>query len=106
MLRSRPWSDRRPRSGPGRRSRPGPPPRAGHGRHAVDGLPAADGLERTWRHPIKSTGGERLESVGVDEPGLLGDRLYAVRDAEGRFGSGKNTRRFRRMPGLLRLGSR
>ncbi|MFF3735738.1 Fe-S protein [Streptomyces sp. NPDC002566] len=29
-----------------------------------------------------------------------------MRDAEGRFGSGKNTRRFRRMPGLLRLGSR
>ncbi|RZU24220.1 MOSC domain-containing protein [Streptomyces sp. BK239] len=63
-------------------------------------------IERIWRYPIKSTGGERLESVGVDERGLLGDRLYAVRDAEGRFGSGKNTRRFRRMPGLLRLGSR
>ncbi|KOX03377.1 hypothetical protein ADK65_07465 [Streptomyces sp. NRRL B-1140] len=63
-------------------------------------------IERIWRYPIKSMGGERLESAAVDERGLLGDRLYAVRDAEGRFGSGKNTRRFRRMPGLLRLRSR
>ncbi|WP_233158065.1 MOSC domain-containing protein [Actinokineospora bangkokensis] len=29
-----------------------------------------------------------------------------MRDAAGKFGSGKNTRRFRLMPGLLRLGSR
>ncbi|WP_202510836.1 MOSC N-terminal beta barrel domain-containing protein [Streptomyces sp. SID5643] len=63
-------------------------------------------VERIWRYPIKSTGGERLASADVDERGLAGDRLYAVRDAEGRFGSGKNTRRFRRMPGLLRLRSR
>ncbi|PIM66976.1 MOSC domain-containing protein [Streptomyces sp. JV178] len=63
-------------------------------------------VERIWRYPIKSTGGERLESADLDERGLLGDRLYAVRDAEGKFGSGKNTRRFRRMPGLLRLRSR
>ncbi|WKD37002.1 MOSC N-terminal beta barrel domain-containing protein [Streptomyces xanthophaeus] len=63
-------------------------------------------IERLWRYPIKSTGGERLHSVDVDERGLVGDRLFAVRDAEGRFGSGKNTRRFRRMDGLLRLSSR
>ncbi|MFE6840646.1 MOSC domain-containing protein, partial [Streptomyces sp. NPDC057705] len=62
--------------------------------------------ERLWRYPIKSTGGELLRGVRVDERGLVGDRLYAVRDAEGRFGSGKNTRRFRRMDGLLHLGSR
>ena len=63
-------------------------------------------VERLWRYPVKSTGGERLDSVLVDERGLAGDRLYAVRDASGRLGSGKNTRRFRRMDGLLRLGSR
>ncbi|MFJ3727339.1 MOSC domain-containing protein [Streptomyces sp. NPDC090045] len=62
--------------------------------------------ERLWRYPIKSTGGELLRRVRVDERGLVGDRLYAVRDAEGRFGSGKNTRRFRRMDGLLHLSSR
>ncbi|MFD8593856.1 MOSC domain-containing protein [Kitasatospora sp. NPDC059646] len=63
-------------------------------------------VERLWRYPVKSTGGELLESVEVEERGLVGDRLYAVRDGSGRFGSGKNTRRFRRMDGLLRLGAR
>ncbi|MEU1288170.1 MOSC N-terminal beta barrel domain-containing protein [Kitasatospora sp. NPDC005856] len=63
-------------------------------------------VERIWRYPIKSTGGELLDEAAVDARGVVGDRLYAVRDAEGRFGSGKNTRRFRRMPGLLRLRSR
>jgi uncharacterized protein YcbX len=63
-------------------------------------------VERLWRYPIKSTGGERLDQAWLDERGLAGDRLWAVRDAAGRFGSGKNTRRFRLMPGLLLLGSR
>ncbi|MFD0488374.1 MOSC N-terminal beta barrel domain-containing protein [Saccharopolyspora spinosporotrichia] len=54
-------------------------------------------VERIWRYPVKSVGGELVERADVDERGLVGDRLYAVRDAEGRFGSGKNTRRFRRM---------
>ncbi|MFI9328122.1 MOSC domain-containing protein [Kitasatospora sp. NPDC052868] len=63
-------------------------------------------IEQLWRYPVKSTGGERLDSVEVDERGLAGDRLYAVRDGSGKFGSGKNTRRFRRMDGLLRLSSR
>ncbi|MEV0696873.1 MOSC N-terminal beta barrel domain-containing protein [Saccharopolyspora sp. NPDC050389] len=63
-------------------------------------------VERIWRYPIKSTGGEPLHRVDVDARGLRGDRLFAVRDAEGKFGSGKSTRRFRRMPGLLELRSR
>ncbi|HJD84511.1 MOSC N-terminal beta barrel domain-containing protein [Kitasatospora aureofaciens] len=63
-------------------------------------------VERLWRYPVKSTGGERLGAVDVDLRGLAGDRLYAVRDASGRLGSGKNTRRFRRMDGLLRLSAR
>ncbi|GAA1979636.1 MOSC domain-containing protein [Kitasatospora viridis] len=63
-------------------------------------------VERIWRYPIKSTGGELLDRVAVDGRGLAGDRLHAVRDAAGGIGSGKTTRRFRRMPGLLRLRSR
>jgi hypothetical protein len=55
------------------------------------------------RYPIKSLLGERPAAVDVEQRGLGGDRLWAVRDAEGRLGSGKNTRRFRRMPGLFRL---
>lgn len=38
----------------------------------------------------------RLESRGVE-----GDRLFAVRDSVGKLGSGKNTRRFRQIDGLL-----
>lgn len=63
-------------------------------------------VERLWRYPVKSLGGERLDRVAVERRGLAGDRLWAVRDADGKFGSGKNTRRFRRMPGLLTLSSR
>ncbi|WP_371480957.1 MOSC domain-containing protein [Kitasatospora sp. NBC_00315] len=63
-------------------------------------------VERLWRYPVKSTGGEQLDTVQVDERGLAGDRLYAVRDGAGRLGSGKNTPRLRHMDGLLRLGSR
>ena len=63
-------------------------------------------VERLWRYPIKSMGGERLESVEINERGLVGDRLYAVRDGDGKLGSGKTTRRFRRMDGLLALSAR
>jgi uncharacterized protein len=63
-------------------------------------------VARIWRYPVKSLGGERLTHVEVDERGLAGDRLFAVRDGDGRFGSGKSTRRFRRMDGLLRLRAR
>jgi uncharacterized protein YcbX len=47
--------------------------------------------------------GERCEALQVDARGAAGDRLYAVRDAEGKLGSGKNSRRFRRLEGLFDL---
>lgn len=47
--------------------------------------------------------GEVVPASEVDERGLAGDRLWAVRDPDGKFGSGKSTRRFRRMPGLFRF---
>ncbi len=55
------------------------------------------------RYPVKSLGGERPERVSLDRRGVHGDRLWAVYDPDGRFGSGKTSRRFRRMPGLLEL---
>ncbi len=58
------------------------------------------------RYPVKSVLGERLDSVEVDGRGLVGDRLFSVRDPDGRFGSGKSTRRFRRMDGLQLLRAR
>lgn len=48
------------------------------------------------RYPVKAMGGEALESVDVDMRGLVGDRWFAVADDDGRFASGKTTRRFRR----------
>ncbi len=48
------------------------------------------------RYPVKSMGGGALERVEVDRRGLLGDRWYAVTDADGKLASGKNSRRFRR----------
>ncbi|HEX4704777.1 MAG TPA: MOSC domain-containing protein [Pseudonocardiaceae bacterium] len=58
-------------------------------------------IDALWRYPVKSMVGEQLTQAPVDARGILGDRLYAVRDTDGKLGSGKNTRRFRRMDGLL-----
>ena len=55
------------------------------------------------RYPVKSLGGELPRRIEIDRRGVVGDRLWAVTDPDGRFGSGKTTRRFRRMPGLLEL---
>lgn len=48
------------------------------------------------RYPVKSMGGEDLDVAAVDARGLAGDRWFAVEDGDGRFASGKSTRRFRR----------
>jgi uncharacterized protein len=54
-----------------------------------------------WRYPVKSMQGERCEFLDLDPRGVTGDRAYAIRDIEGKFGSGKNTRRFRKIDGLF-----
>jgi uncharacterized protein YcbX len=69
-------------------------------------LPSPGRLVALRRHPVKSLVGEDLTVADIDERGLHGDRAWAVRDEDGRFGSGKTTRRFRQMDGLLRLRSR
>lgn len=48
------------------------------------------------RYPVKSMGGEPLEQAEFDARGMAGDRWFAVEDDEGRFASGKDTRRFQR----------
>lgn len=55
------------------------------------------------RYPVKSLSGEALPEALLDERGLVGDRLWSVRDPDGKLGSGKSSRRFRRMDGLLAL---
>lgn len=53
------------------------------------------------RYPVKSMGPERLAEVWVDARGLAADRLWAAYTEDGGIGSGKTTRRFRKVPGLL-----
>ena len=54
------------------------------------------------RFPVKSLRGEVLDEVEVGHRGLAGDRGWAVYTDDG-IGSGKSTRRFRRVDGLLDL---
>lgn len=58
------------------------------------------------RYPVKAMGGEELGSVVIDGRGLVGDRLLAVTDDEGRFASAKSTRRFRRRDAVLQFAAR
>jgi uncharacterized protein len=64
-------------------------------------IPMSGTVAALWRYPVKSMLGERCETLQVDARGAEGDRLYAVRDAEGKLGSGKNGRRHRRLEGLF-----
>lgn len=62
---------------------------------------SAGTVSEVWRYPIKSLGGVRADRVDLDQRGVLADRGFAVYGTDGRIGSGKSTRRFRRMEGLL-----
>ena len=62
-------------------------------------------IESLWRYPVKSLLGESLDHLNVDARGVVGDRTYAVSNIEGKFGSGKNTRRFSRIDGLFSLSA-
>ena len=67
----------------------------GHGTNAL-GI-----VTRLWRCPVTSMLGEQCESLDVHTRGVAGDRLFAIRDTNGKFGSGKSTRRFRQINGLF-----
>ncbi|MGN9847325.1 MOSC domain-containing protein [Nonomuraea sp. H19] len=58
------------------------------------------------RYPVKSLGGERLAYAPFAVGGVAGDRSWAVYAEDGGIGSGKTTRRFRRIDGLLSLRAR
>ena len=76
----------------------------------VQGGLSADGIAglvaELWRYPVKSMRGEQCEKVELDGRGVIGDRLWAVQDRGGKLGSGKNTRCFRRIDGLLGFSAR
>ena len=54
---------------------------------------------------MKSTAGEALQTVEVDQRGLLRDRGWAVYTADGGIASGKTSRRFRKIDGLMKWRS-
>lgn len=54
-----------------------------------------------WRYPVKSMAGERLEVAELERRGIVGDRLWAVRDDD------KHTlTSAKKLPALLRLRAR
>jgi uncharacterized protein YcbX len=62
-------------------------------------------LAQLLRYPVKSLLGETLSSCEVERRGVAGDRLWAVVDDDGKLGSGKSSRRFRKLEGLLGLAA-
>jgi uncharacterized protein len=55
------------------------------------------------RYPVKSMLGEPVHQLDIDQRGCVGDRWWSVRTSTDRIGSGKDTRRFSAVPGLLRM---
>jgi len=53
-------------------------------------------VAQLWRYPVKSLGGEQVEHAEVGPRGVLGDRLWAVRDLQRDI-----TASARRLPALL-----
>lgn len=54
-------------------------------------------------YPVKSMAGVPVDALELDARGVVDDRRWSVRTADGRIGSGKTTRRFAAVPGLLTL---
>gem|GEM_PF-1545121 len=45
--------------------------------------------------------GESWPSLEVNDRGIQGNRLFAIRDQQDKFGSSKNTRRFRKVDRIV-----
>jgi uncharacterized protein YcbX len=56
-------------------------------------------------YPVKSLTGQSMPSLELDARGVVGDRLWSVRTVDNKIGSGKTTRRFAALLGLLDLRS-
>jgi uncharacterized protein YcbX len=78
------------------------PSRGAHVGGAPEGTDNPSGtVVRLWRYPVKSMLGETCGHLDVDARGVVGDRVFAVCDADGRIGSAKTMGRFRRIDGVL-----
>ena len=64
-------------------------------------MPSVGTIREIWRYPVKSMGGEQLDTVEVTEGGLAADRVWAVRDEDrGAIVGG------RQLPALMRCRAR
>jgi uncharacterized protein len=63
-------------------------------------------IKEIRRFPVKSFLGESLSSVSINDRGLMGDRLWAIKNINGKVGSGKTTRRFQQIDGLFKFRAR
>jgi uncharacterized protein YcbX len=58
-----------------------------------------------WRYPVKSLRGEQREWLDINARGVERDRIFAIRNEDGKLASGKNTRRFFKLDGLFELSA-
>ncbi len=63
-------------------------------------------VQALYRYPVKSTAGQALRTASVTVEGLRHDRQWAAYGDDGGIASGKRTRRFRPVIGLMGWGSR
>ena len=63
-------------------------------------------VQALYRYPVKSTAGQSLSSAELTEQGLRHDRGWAAYCDDGGIASGKRTRRFRPVIGLMGWRSR
>jgi len=63
-------------------------------------------VQTLYRFPVKSTAGQALRTASVTVEGLRHDRRWAAYGDDGGIASGKRTRRFRPVIGLMGWGSR
>jgi len=60
-------------------------------------------VKELYLYPVKSLAGVTSNKLDINSRGVLGDRLFALYNAEGKIASGKNTRRFFRLDNLLEI---
>ncbi len=58
-------------------------------------------VQQLWRYPVKSMRGERCDALDLEARGVVSDRAFAIHAPNGQLGSGKASRRFRRIDGLI-----
>ena len=56
-----------------------------------------------WRYPVKSMCGEAVSNLTIDDRGVVGDRILALRMVDGKLASGKATSNYCHVGGLLQF---